>query len=877
MPARIATEALDGAIPLAEQTHGSDTIGPLTMGTLGRAYNGDGLDAPTLARDTVRATADTSADTVDDAMLCYNIARVLEAAPLMYVRDTSLDIARSLGAARGDVDLTPLLADGAALDHSSERTAGNYIRIRRRVPLHGETLRVRTDVTRGNSVLPLMTLDDASVELVITSDSLEIQAVGFCGSSKRTRGNVSTSGHRLVFGDETMGATTGGFDAGCLLWDAAAVEEADLEALVATVDVLITSDDISSEDQTVAVVGNRMRDNVPQLTVTDLGRDSCADAEDAASKNMSFSSSEAPWTAATAQDAAVLMQMTEGLRFGAMAADVKGVGESLTQCCVVDVARDKYGDDASCVTLDINSVDLSAEVDATAAVVPVQRVALDAPLGAKHDGTRVAGAGVCGTGAYAASSPAALAPSTQKPSAPTLVLRSEVLSPTEVPVDTCGSPVSTYNAERDRDALFVCGCPLGEARVLSDTRGGVADVQLITLTTPQEGRFGAGASFAGRFLRGTFTLSFDNQMTAQLPYDASAAAVEDAFKALGMVGNVGETCSLRCSAVSGLGLDERPGPQGYAWLVTFLDAAGDQYTTFASRYQPVDSHRLSIDGLHLLSCADTDRAGRFKSFGVTVVATGSMHAFSRDRDETAPLAGCFRVEFVGVVGGGRIMTGVAMSCSAAAEGDSSLLEQEREAMGMLGGVTLALSNATHLECRGENIITITFGMLRDDAAPLLVSSSPLALGLELPQWTRETSTGVPQPVVPAPVSYAAGMYLMQSVGFYWRVNAVTLLAFGRDPGNQLWSAGTFVDNLGAPAATTPVAGLDRSTAPPLGLQIIEIEINGETCVSQHGVVTFGYGSIIFSLQVRRSPLILAPPLPPPRAVHSTRNVRMQSS
>ena len=57
---------------------------------------------------------------------------------------------------------------------------------------------MRTDGTPDTSVLPLATLDDASVELAITSDSLkyatsELQTVSAYGSSKLTRGNVPTS------------------------------------------------------------------------------------------------------------------------------------------------------------------------------------------------------------------------------------------------------------------------------------------------------------------------------------------------------------------------------------------------------------------------------------------------------------------------------------------------------------------------------------------------------------------------------------------------------------------------------------------------------------------------------------------------------------
>ena len=190
------------------------------------------------------------------------------------------------------------------------------------------------------------------------------------------------------------------------------------------------------------------------------------------------------------------------------------------------------------------------------------------------------------------------------------------------------------------------------------------------------------------------------------------------------------TRSLRCSAAPGL--DECADPQGYAWLVTFLDAAGDQHTTFASRYQPVSAHRLSIDGLHLLSCKDADRAECSKSVEVAV-ATGSVQeeqTFSCFREDTEPKGGYFRVEFMGVVSA-RIETGVALTRAASLDGNS--LENALEDMGVLGGVTLTSTNATRLECRGENI-TITFDTFRGDAPPLLLSSS-LSSGM-VAGWSR---------------------------------------------------------------------------------------------------------------------------------------------
>ena len=81
-----------------------------------------------------------------------------------------------------------------------------------------------------------------------------------------------------------------------------------------------------------------------------------------------------------------------------------------------------------------------------------------------------------------------------------------------------GSPVTSYKVEYDRSPLFDSGrhgYPDGQVSVLASSAAAVADVQTFHVSTTD-----------GRHLAGSFTLAYDGQTTAQLPFDASAEAVE---------------------------------------------------------------------------------------------------------------------------------------------------------------------------------------------------------------------------------------------------------------------------------------------------------------------------------------------------------------
>ena len=102
------------------------------------------------------------------------------------------------------------------------------------------------------------------------------------------------------------------------------------------------------------------------------------------------------------------------------------------------------------------------------------------------------------------------------------------------------------------------------------------------------------------------------------------------------------------------GLEQCADPQGYGWLVTFVDAPGDMHTSFASRYQPVVAHKLSVDGTHLLACSDADRTACTKYHSVNIAAaTGSVQEAQTFKclGASGSPDGYIRVEFMGVVSG----------------------------------------------------------------------------------------------------------------------------------------------------------------------------------------------------------------------------------
>ena len=281
---------------------------------------------------------------------------------------------------------------------------------------HGQTFRVSTGPTDfTHSFLPLGTAEDASVDASITSQSLayatyEIQTVTIYSTQvggNLTAGDVSTSGFRLTFGDETTGTTTAGGAAGCLLWDGSA------EALEAELEMLVTVDDVKVEREKVVVasagegvkytitfIGDLVRGNVPELVVTDLAVDGCSDAEDAADRYVF--SADASWAATTYQTPFVpmwKMQTTAPIAHDAEAADVEAALETLGQCCDVDVEREVYRngfawyvtfgasrDASESITysplsaMGYNGESLTALVQPRLNVVPVQHVVVDAPL-----------------------------------------------------------------------------------------------------------------------------------------------------------------------------------------------------------------------------------------------------------------------------------------------------------------------------------------------------------------------------------------------------------------------------------------------------------------------------------------------------------------
>ncbi|KAH8073996.1 hypothetical protein JL721_2552 [Aureococcus anophagefferens] len=559
---------------------------------------------------------------VDDSADTYGWARYddreddLRQAPL-YKLDTALS--GSYAPELGDARLAPRLGDsvGTAVDwRSLGLRRGDYVR----------EILIYCDPTKSGA-----TIDNKN-------------------KCNLTEGATSASGYRLVFGEELTTQTTAGGEAGCLLWDGAAADlEAELEAIYYGVRYLVT------------FVGDLVRGNVPQLTVTDLGRDGCGDAEDAGR----VAGSNATAYSATLQASTVPVwkaQTTAPLAWDAEAADVKYALENLAQ---LESEADTAFAYQAMVGLGANEDGLDAAVLPTVSVVPVREVVLDANVSGGPTYVRVAANNDYGRGEYRASSPLALTPSTQKPDPPAYV-RAEVVSPTELlvewtaPLNDGGQPVTSFKVEYD---------PSADRSPSAETTG-------------------------DRYLGGFFALSFDGQDTQALPYDASAAAVEAALESLCTVDDV----------------------TGYTWLVTFESVfyGGDQHTRFRSAYQGVSGHKLAVDGANLLSCASKEGGGHFPD------ATDCFR-HSANASAVATLTGSrqerqvFKCEEA--VGASlSLQDADGLSIEEAIETVAG--EVELSCYGCADYVTYNGKNVTWVPCAGENI-TVNFGSARGDVPPIL--------------------------------------------------------------------------------------------------------------------------------------------------------------
>lgn len=502
-------------------------------------------------------------------------ASVLERVPA-FVLDTNAGSAMDLGV--GDSFLQTFFGPFEALEVNNLTSVlqrGDYIRIGH--PTEGRTFRVSTDTSRdfNASHLPLGDVNDASVEVSvlvgdIVSATYEKQVLHFFGDPKDLNKTSGVGGYRLLFGNERTETTNAGgvmrskrgpandWGRGCLVWDgsAAALEE-ELETLVGIDDVAVTREmDASGGNVTYTITfhGALVRGDVPQLTITDVGTDGCEPFLNATSYVKTYSQ-ENPvaykdYTLEPSFLPLYKVQTTAELGYDATAADVKAAVETLTAACTVDVSRELVGTGYTwAVTFGqtpfgrpLEAIFTNAYEFTGAVQMPTLRVyalsttTLATPKTGVSYSASVAVVNVHGQKSEPqGASPLALQASDQLPGAPLHVLvdamaHDELVAQWSPPADTGGQLVTSYRVEWDPSPAFNSrndGTAKGVAIVPASSAAPVMDVQYVSVAVP-----------LGKYLGGTFSLTFNGQATGELPYDVSAQRMQDALTALCTTGVV---------------------------------------------------------------------------------------------------------------------------------------------------------------------------------------------------------------------------------------------------------------------------------------------------------------------------------------------------
>ena len=478
--------------------------------------------------------------------------------------------------------------------------------------------------------------------------------------------------------------------------------------------------------------GAKVRGNLVSMAVKDLGINDCN-----AHAGMGATSTVAERAFSTL----FKVQTTAPIAVSASAADVKSAVEALTQACTVDVTRAVDGNGHSwMVTFTANRgnashpllipmsangnlltggtpyLDWASSVAGNFApgvtVTGVQQYNLATPSAGVPYYARVRARNSVGTGLWTSSSPVSLAPADQKPGAPVLarlsaVSTTQMLVEWAAPVSDGGQPVSKYRVEWDRSPLFN-SADLRTTSVLASAAAPTVDVQTISTAVPPT-----------KFLAGTFTVSYLGQKTAQLPYDVSAKAMEQALEGL---------CTVK-----DVNVERNTIQHGHSWIITFtsMHYPGSQQTVHTSKMQVLDSHRLSVDGSHLMMCdsEDTghlntlhDRANVCKhTAAVTLasraritqatVAVGSVREVQSLSCEHTGTTGTITLSFAGKT----MATAITIDATAT----TTKLAAELEKLSTVGDVTVTGGNANAI-C-GTNPVLITFDSELGDL-PLLTAT-----------------------------------------------------------------------------------------------------------------------------------------------------------
>ena len=347
-------------------------------------------------------------------------------------------------------------------------------------------------ILRGSASLTYLSLKHSTYEI----QSFTVRS-GTSGV-RLTNGTQSASGYRLNFDRERTFVTTVGGEAGCLLWDGpAAAVEAELEMLPNIDDVTVSRVRVIDDGTSgtgwkylVTFVGDMVRGDMPQITVTDVGEDGCFNAEEndntyptsSWSTNYVFKD-EAAYTSTVEQYSMVpiyKVQTTTDLAYDATAYDVKTALEALTHTCKVDVQRSAYGygfawtvtftesRDGSdpyytpLLPMLPNGRDLSAAVTPAVAVTPMQEVPVETDMIGVPTYVRVAAVNAHGEGAVKKVLPDLSVAAAAEAGAPKtawvdVVSNTELLVQWEPPNHDGGDEITKYKVEWDTSVHFNSG------------------------------------------------------------------------------------------------------------------------------------------------------------------------------------------------------------------------------------------------------------------------------------------------------------------------------------------------------------------------------------------------------------------------------------
>ncbi len=500
--------------------------------------------------------------------------------------------------------------------------------------------------------------------------------------------------------------------------------EAEIEAFGGVDDVSVVLSDSNTgsttdfRSYTVTFDGPAVAGHVDQLTLIDVGANGCSEVDSIADLTM---------TEEILVDSFVPLykvQNTADLAYDATAADVKAAIETLTGACTVDVTRSVMGNGYEWLVTFLGAGDNSTDqllrtmrpnallldntaeyVEPEAVIVPILRAELSTPQSGVPYYVRAAAINAVGTGGFRTSSPTSLQPAAQPPAAPTFA-RVKPLSDTELvvqweaPLSDGGEAISEYVLEWDTATTFDSGAdgnPLGSALVNASELVSVADVQAVRVSVDND------LSDNDQFLAGSFFLEYNGQRTGSIPFDASAAEVENALEALCTIGDVTVSRSLG------------PASGGHTWLVTMIAAAeggeaGDGGVETSSTLQTISSHKLHVDGQNLLFCSDAGRLACSSDASITSVALQTQQEKQRLHCDTA--AG-LTITFMGE-------TTATISSGAAAPD----IEAALEAFYNIGDVTVTLYGSDDQTvtgaCAADTFVEVAF---ENDSGDLPVLSS----------------------------------------------------------------------------------------------------------------------------------------------------------